>query len=205
LKSSDTPSVSDAGQKSDKKVPDWWLTSHAASHAYETPLDAFMAVIRFGPEFLSNAEFLMLLFHSERTLAFGKFRDCASISQMVSGVCAKKSNRWLRGNVGLKESGARKGNKGLADKGLLKSRKRVRESGADSPPEFEIQWDQVRQFFNKKAAAKPIIANKPGRPKTRVHQENPGFENETRVHHVKGEGSRSEGGRVHVVKGGGFT
>lgn len=127
---------------------------------FASRLAALMAVVRFGPEFLSAYEFYMLLFHTERTLAYGKESDRESWAQITGGIYRREDKTWIRGGSGLGKRQAQKGNAGLVQKGLLR---RVRHSNAEDghlASEYAVVWESVKAYFAEKLAVKvpPLVS-----------------------------------------------
>jgi hypothetical protein len=108
-----------------------------------------MDLIRFGPEAMANSDFLALLFHAERSLAYGKAADAASLSQMTNGVFNRKTRERIRGAAGIGKATCAAANSRLEKKGLIRRVLRYRENGACAPTEYEIQWPRLKQFFTK--------------------------------------------------------
>jgi hypothetical protein len=113
---------------------------------YESRLNAFMDVVRFGPTALPGATFLALLFHVERSLSYGKAADTASLSQMTGGI-RRSNGSWVRAGSGLKKSTAAKANADLEGKGLLKRKTRESNRGGHQPTEYTIEWKSLKAFF----------------------------------------------------------
>jgi hypothetical protein len=68
---------------------------------YDDSFSALLDVIRFTADL---PEFLVLLFHVERSLGYGKAADCVSISQTVDGVYSCKFKTWIRKGCGLSKA-----------------------------------------------------------------------------------------------------
>lgn len=135
---------------------------------FKKRIEALTFLIRFGPEFLEPSEFLMLLFHAERSLIYGKSADRASASQMERGVYRKPTATWVRGGCGVSRRHAIESNRALAagDYGrgarggtgrapLLKRRAEASDTpGGPAPTEYEIDWKAFREFVAAQLQAK---------------------------------------------------
>ena len=128
---------------------------------YQNRRDAIMDFIRFGPEALPNSEFMALLFLMERSVAYGKSRDAASMSQMTEGVYNRKTGVRIRGASGIAKATCAKVNAALEQMGLIKRRPRYRENGARDSTEYEIQWPELTKLYRKQVTEN----QKPARPR----------------------------------------
>jgi hypothetical protein len=107
--------------------------------------DALMNLVRFGPKIWQVNEFLVLLFHAERSTMYGKQSDQASQSQAMEGVWSKKENRWIRGACGVGLTSWKVANKKLAEGGFVRRIPRTHRSGGDAATEYEIDWYAVKE------------------------------------------------------------
>jgi hypothetical protein len=122
---------------------------------YKGTIDALKAVIRFGPEALPIPEFLMLLFHAERGLTFGKASDASSQAQQDRGVYQRKGQdvTFIRFGSGLKTN-AKRANRALESRGLLRRTLRASENSGNVATEYTVLWEAVHRLFAEKEAQK---------------------------------------------------
>ncbi len=118
---------------------------------YESRLRALTAVIRFGPEALPGALFLVFLFHVERTLTYAKQSDAVGLKQMQYGIRQRQGGR-LRGGCGLGKSQIATANLELEKRGLIARTRRYDASGRNDRTEYRICWEAVRELLARVAA-----------------------------------------------------
>jgi hypothetical protein len=129
-----------------------------------------MAVIRFGPTRLTSGEFLVLLFHVERSLPYGKEADCASLNQMTHGI-RRRDGRRIRDGCGLAPSTSKAANRSLEEKGILERVKRNSVGRGHEPTQYRVRWDALSELFARElvctggtlgqASAKPMAGVQP--------------------------------------------
>jgi putative DNA primase/helicase len=126
---------------------------------YASAYDALMDVLRFAADL---PEFLVLLFHIERSLAYGKASDCSSLSQMVDGVASRELNAWIRKGCGLGKAAVTRANKALArsDRQLLFIRRRSSPALGNEPTEYEVNWPAVSRYIaeRKQQPIPPLVS-----------------------------------------------
>ena len=113
---------------------------------YANAFDAFLDVVRFTADL---PEFLVLLFHVERSLGYGKPSDRTSLSQMVDGIPSKKLNAWVRRGCGLKKAAIIRANRALASqkRQLLFIRQRKSPALGNEATEYEVNWPMLTQYI----------------------------------------------------------
>ncbi len=111
---------------------------------YASVSEAFLDVVRFTADL---PEFPVLLFHVERSLAYGKRSDCTSLSQMVEGVLSKKRKTWIRKGCGLGKAAVVKANKALARRQLLLIRRRSSPALGNEATEYEVNWPVLSRYL----------------------------------------------------------
>jgi hypothetical protein len=119
-------------------------------------IEALKSVIRFGPECLPKPEFMMLLFHAERTLLSGKVSDTVSLSEQERGIyqCNGRRVAWIRGGCGLAAPSVAKANRALESLGLLRRTRHSNERDGHTPTEYEVIWPAVHSYFAEKQDSK---------------------------------------------------
>ena len=126
---------------------------------YATALDAFLDVVRFTADL---PEFLVLLFHVERSLAYGKPSDCTSLSQIVDGVASQKLNTWIRKGCGLSKAAVVNANRALAhpDRPLLLIRRRSSPALGNEATEYEVNWPILSRYIaeRKQQPLPPLVS-----------------------------------------------
>ncbi len=86
---------------------------------FNTRIEAWTELIRWGPSLFSHSELLLLLFYAERTLPYAKSTDRASLNQIRNGIYSRPQNRWIRAGAGLSASAIKKANTTLSERGVL--------------------------------------------------------------------------------------
>jgi hypothetical protein len=113
---------------------------------YQSVDAALLDVVRFAVD-LPRSEFLMLLFHLERSLGYGKPSDCTSISQMLEGIRSKADGTWVRKGCGLQKSAIVTANNKLDERRLLIRRHRNSPERGKEPTEFEVDWNALGAYI----------------------------------------------------------
>jgi Bifunctional DNA primase/polymerase, N-terminal/Primase C terminal 1 (PriCT-1) len=128
---------------------------------YNSPLEAILDVLRFTADL---PQFLVLLFHVERSLGYGKRADRTALSQITDGVVSHKLNAWVRKGCGLKKAAVTRANKALAgpELQLLHVRRRNSAKNGNEPTEYEVNWEGLSQYIalRKAEAIPPCIAKR---------------------------------------------
>jgi hypothetical protein len=123
---------------------------------FKTRIEALTSLIRFGPALLPAAEFLVLLFHAERALTYGKKSDAASLSQMTDGV-RTKGGIWIRGGAGVNKSTAAAANAQLEARGLLKRTQKDSMRRGHGATEYEVRWANVAKLLEKCGSGDTLV------------------------------------------------
>jgi hypothetical protein len=125
-------------------------------------------LIRWGPSLFGHAEFLLLLFYAERTLAYGKSADSASLAQINGGVFSRRKNLWIRGSAGISATAAKKANVALSERGVLIRRRalpgeaRYQAARGNEATEYEINWPALQaEITQLKSAPLGHVVTKP--------------------------------------------
>jgi hypothetical protein len=98
----------------------------------------------------SHAEFLLRLFHAERTLTYGKSADAPSLAQIAGGIFSRRQNRWIGGSAGLSASAVKNANRTLSEREILIRRRalpgewRYDAKRGNEPTESEIDWSALK-------------------------------------------------------------
>lgn len=77
------------------------MSRTTAPPGYESNYAAIMDLIRYGPAIWSCSQFQALLFHAERSTAYGKDADKHSEKQAIEGIYSARTFSWVRGPSGL--------------------------------------------------------------------------------------------------------
>ena len=125
-------------------------------NGFKTRIEALTCLVRFGPALLPNAEFLVLLFHAERALTYGKKCDAASLSQLTDGV-RRKDGEWIRGGSGIEKSRAAAANAKLEEIGLLKRRQQETVRRGYQATEYEVQWGKLTEALKEQGSADTLV------------------------------------------------
>jgi hypothetical protein len=115
---------------------------------FKSRIEALTFLIQFGPGILPISEFLVLLFHAERSLTYGKKSDAASLSQMTNGI-HRQGGGWIRGGAGVTKSTATAANLQLERRGLLKRTQRDSPRRGHGATEYEVRWADVAGLVEK--------------------------------------------------------
>jgi hypothetical protein len=116
--------------------------------SFKTRIEALTSLIRFGPALLPNGEFLVLLFHAERSVTYGKKSDAASLSQITDGI-RRIGGDWIRGGAGVTKSTAMAANTRLEERGLLKRTQKDSMRRGHGATEYEIRWLNLAKLLEK--------------------------------------------------------
>jgi hypothetical protein len=110
--------------------------------SYNGPMESLLDIIRFGPELLGLPRTAVLLFIAERTIAYRKLADAASLAQIVHGVYSRRetSVHWVRHGCGLKQSAAKDALASLVAIGVLEKRKRSDAKKGNLSSQYAIRW-----------------------------------------------------------------
>jgi hypothetical protein len=132
------------------------FVTKTAPLGYSSNYVAIMSLIRFGPAIWGNNEFLVLLFHAERSTLYGRESDQHSQSQAAEGVYSKTECRWIRGRAGVARSTWKVANAALCESGLIQRIPRQHRNGGDAPTEYAINWLAVKAAIEEAASAEPL-------------------------------------------------
>lgn len=119
----------------------------AAPPGYRSLTEAILHILRFGFGKWGPAKTAVLLYHVERTAAYGKESDAHSATQAISGVYSRRTGKWTRGPIGVSRSHYHRINSELSEEGLL-LRTRVKSvSGDSAPTEFAPAFPRIRAIL----------------------------------------------------------
>lgn len=112
-----------------------------APEGFRSNLEALRAVLQFGPAIMTNAEFIVLLYHVERITLYGRETDQHSRRHALNGIYRNDMGRWVRGPCGVSKSTWIRANQALIVKGFLKtySLRLKRHDGT----EYEVLWPAI--------------------------------------------------------------
>lgn len=125
--------------------------AHTAPPGYDSNHSALLDLIRFGPAIWSCAQLMALLFHAERSTAYGKDADKHSEDQALEGIYSTRNFAWIRGPAGMGRTAWYKANSelsindespGSTPEAVL--RKRRSGPGRGLVVEYEIDWLAVK-------------------------------------------------------------
>jgi hypothetical protein len=130
--------------------------AHTAPPGYESNHHAIMDLVRFGPAIWTLAQWAALLFHAERSTAYGKDSDQHSESQAMDGIYSVRRFEWVRGPAGLGRSTWYKTNAQLeidpehpeqTPNGVLKRHRTG--TGRGQVVEYELDWGALKRRIQK--------------------------------------------------------
>ena len=126
-------------------------------NGFKKRFEALTFLVQFGPGLLPIPEFLMLLYHAERALTYGKRADATSYDQMAHGVWSKKASRWIRGPAGVNKGTAAAANARLEKWSLLKRRQMDSARRGHQATEYEVQWEKFTELLKKQGSGTPLV------------------------------------------------
>ena len=131
-------------------------SEHFDIPGYSGPMAALLDIIRNGPELLGLSRTAVLLFIAERTIAYRKFSDAPSLSQIVDGVYSRRGStvEWVRHGCGLRQSAAKEATASLVSLGLLEKLRRSNAKKGNLSTQYEIRWAALRAYFAEKSGTK---------------------------------------------------
>jgi len=111
---------------------------------YPSNFAAILDLIRFGFGTWKPARMAVLLFHIERSTAYGWQSDQHSESQATAGIYSRELRKWIRGPAGVSQKTYHRQNKELVAAGLLTRLKRRTPKGGHAASEFAPNWLAIR-------------------------------------------------------------
>jgi hypothetical protein len=118
-------------------------TPSTAPPGYRSLTEALLELCRFGFGLWGPAKNAVLLFHVERSAAYGRESDAHSVGQAMSGVHSRQYG-WVRGPIGVSRSHYHRINGELEKCGLLLRHRRRAEAGDSGPTEFAPDFLKIR-------------------------------------------------------------
>ena len=109
---------------------------------YGNAAHAFDDLISFGPGCWGLRKWLVILFHAERTISYGREAGQYSTAQAIEGVFSH--GRYVRGTVGVSPATYKRINAKLIAEGLLFRTRRSDERGADIASEYRLNWKAIK-------------------------------------------------------------
>ena len=93
---------------------------NTAPAGYNSNFAALLDLLRFGFAIWGPVRMAVLLFHAERSTAYGKLSDQHSKTQALNGVYSKPHGTWIRGPAGVSNGTLARENKALLQEGMIK-------------------------------------------------------------------------------------
>jgi hypothetical protein len=130
--------------------------AHTAPPGYESNHHAIMDLVRFGPAIWTLHQWAVLVFHAERSTAYGKDSDQHSESQALDGIYSQRQLGWIRGPAGLGRTTWYKTNAQLeidpehpeqTPDGVL--RRHRTGPGRGQVVEYELDWGALKRRIQK--------------------------------------------------------
>ena len=125
--------------------------AHTAPPGYDSNHSAILEFIRFAPGIWTPSQILALMFHIERSTAYGKESDQHSEGQALDGIYSDRSLSWVRGPAGLSRSTWYRTNRELeidpedpakTPNGVIR---RHRHESGNQVTEYEIDWKAFKR------------------------------------------------------------
>ena len=118
---------------------------------YSTNTTAIYHLLRHGFAVWSLHRMAVLLFHVERSTAYGKDSDQHSQAQAMEGIYSHTAarrdggtGRWIRGRAGVSLAQWKRENRALLDAGLIRRIRRKGKNDADAASEYLPDWLHIR-------------------------------------------------------------
>jgi hypothetical protein len=116
-------------------------TAIMAPDGFRSNLAAVHVLLQYGPALMTNAEFVVLLYHVERITLMGRETDQHSGRQAGVGIYRNDVGRWVRGPCGVGATTWTKANRALIAKGFVRTYdlRLKRHDGI----EYEVLWPAI--------------------------------------------------------------
>lgn len=129
--------------------------AHTAPPGYESNHAAMLDFMRYGPAIWSCSQVLALMFHIERSLAYGKTADEHSEDQALDGIYSNQKLDWVRGPAGLSRATWYRANNELE----IDTEKpgtnpnavliRTRRTHGNQVTEYEVDWKAFKAIISR--------------------------------------------------------
>ena len=137
-----------------------------APDGYPSNYRAILDVLRFGFGLWGPVRMAVLLFHIERTTAYGWQSDQHSQSQAMEGIYSPHKREWTRAPAGVGLGTWKRENAALIEAGILHRERRKTRKNGDAPTEYAPDWPQIRKAIDKwkdeQLAKSPPLFGAPG-------------------------------------------
>ncbi|MGD0778201.1 MAG: hypothetical protein ABSC05_35905 [Candidatus Solibacter sp.] len=135
---------------------------------YPSNTAALWHLIRHGPAVWPLHRFAALLFHVERSTAYGKDSDQHSQGQATEGIYSHTAERrdggrgrWIRGGAGISRAQLNRANAALLKDGLIHKITRRGKNNAHAATEFIPDWLAIRDALEEHELRKPAPQPQP--------------------------------------------
>jgi len=115
-----------------------------APDGYNSNFAAILELLRFGFGMWGPARMAVLLFHVERSTAYGWRSDQHAKSQAENGVYSKQRREWIRGPAGVGHGTWHRENAALIKAGLIHKERRRTSRNGYAASEYEPDWMKIR-------------------------------------------------------------
>jgi hypothetical protein len=132
------------------------VQQRSGPEGYTSNYAAILDVLRFGFGIWSPLQMAALLFHIERSTAYGWTSDQHSQSQVMAGCFSKDQRRWIRGPAGISRATLNRANAELEKAGALQRFRRKTRKGGDAATEYIPDWIGIRAAIQQWQDAAPI-------------------------------------------------
>lgn len=119
-------------------------TQRTAPAGYSSNFTAILDVIRYGPGIWGPIKTTVLLWHIERSTAYGWQSDQHSESQATAGIYSTELRKWIRGPAGVGAGTYHRSNATLLSAGLITKQQRTTMKGGHAATEYAPDWLAIR-------------------------------------------------------------
>ena len=128
-----------------------------APPGYPSNYRAILDLIRFGFALWGPIRMAVLLFHVERSTAYGWQSDQHSQSQSQEGIYSKSRREWIRAPAGISPAAWKRANVEFIAAGLIVRERRKTKRNGDAASEYAPDWGRIQKQIEdwKTANAEP--------------------------------------------------
>jgi hypothetical protein len=130
-------------------------TQRTAPEGYPSNFSAILDVLRFGFSIWPPTRKAALLFHIERSTAYGWAADQHSRSQALTGIYSAAQRKWIRGPAGISESQWKRENRALEKAGIIQRTRRSTAKGGHAASEYAPDWPAIKAAIEQWKEAQP--------------------------------------------------
>ena len=126
--------------------------AQTAPPGYQSNYSAILELIRYGFGIWTPSQMAALLFHAERSTAFGRQADSHSQDQATDGIYSTQHLSWVRGPSGISKTTWHRVNGELAidtehpektPHGVLRKIRKFNKYGKADPTEYQLIWPAI--------------------------------------------------------------